>query len=66
VTRCLRSASSPNLELNSKTVAKAYKLLERDSVIETKRYRGIPVRPKAKANCKINLQGDRTGRLSLC
>src|SRR3954467_15163381 len=45
-----------DLELNSKTVAKAYKLLERDAVIETKGYRGTYVHPKAKANCKINLQ----------
>ena len=45
-----------DLELNSKTVAKAYKLLERDAVIETKGYRGTYVHPRAKANCKINLQ----------
>jgi GntR family transcriptional regulator len=45
-----------DLDLNSKTVAKAYKLLERDSVIETKGYRGTCGHPKAKANCKINLQ----------
>lgn len=45
-----------DLELNSKTVAKAYKLLERDSVIETKGYRGTYVHPRAKANCKNNLQ----------
>ena len=45
-----------DLELNSKTVAKAYKLLERDSIIETKGYRGTSIHPKAKANCKFNLQ----------
>ena len=45
-----------DLELNSKTVAKAYKLLERDSVIVIKGYRGTYVHPRAKANCKINLQ----------
>jgi GntR family transcriptional regulator len=45
-----------DLELNSKTVAKAYKLLERDAVIETKGYRGTYVHPGAKANCKFNLQ----------
>jgi GntR family transcriptional regulator len=45
-----------DLELNSKTVAKAYKLLERDSIIEPKGYRGTYVHPKAKANCKFNLQ----------
>src|SRR5215475_5270951 len=45
-----------DLELNSKTVAKAYKLLERDSVIEAKGYRGSYVHPRARANCKLNLQ----------
>src|SRR5215471_17936708 len=45
-----------DLELNSKTVAKAYKLLERDSIIEAKGHRGTYVHPKAKANCKFNLQ----------
>ena len=45
-----------DLDLNSKTVAKAYKLLERDSIIESKGYRGTYVHPKAKANCKFNLQ----------
>ena len=45
-----------DLALNSKTVAKAYKLLERDSVIQTRGYRGTYVHPKAKANCKFNLQ----------
>jgi GntR family transcriptional regulator len=45
-----------DLELNSKTVAKAYKLLERDSIIESKGYRGTYVHPRAKTNCKFNLQ----------
>jgi GntR family transcriptional regulator len=45
-----------DLELNNKTVAKAYKLLERDEIIETKGYRGTYVHPKAKTNCKFNLQ----------
>jgi GntR family transcriptional regulator len=45
-----------DLELNSKTVAKAYQLLARDSIIETKGYRGTYVHPKAKSNCKFNLQ----------
>ena len=45
-----------DLALNSKTVAKAYKLLERDSIIEAKGYRGTYVHPKAKTNCKFNLQ----------
>jgi GntR family transcriptional regulator len=45
-----------DLDLNSKTVAKAYQLLTRDSIIETKGYRGTYVHAKAKANCKFNLQ----------
>lgn len=45
-----------DLALNSKTVAKAYQLLARDSIIETKGYRGTYVHAKAKANCKFNLQ----------
>jgi GntR family transcriptional regulator len=45
-----------DLDLNSKTVAKAYKLLERDSIITAKGYRGTYVHPRAKANCKYNLQ----------
>lgn len=45
-----------DLELNSKTVAKAYKLLERDSIIEAKGYRGTYVHPRARTNCKFNMQ----------
>ncbi len=39
-----------DLELDRKMVAKAYRLLQRDSVIQTKRYRGTFVHPDAKAN----------------
>ncbi|MCZ6826122.1 MAG: GntR family transcriptional regulator [Gammaproteobacteria bacterium] len=44
-----------DLELNNKTVAKAYRLLERDSVIQTKGYRGTFVHPDAKVNCTVDL-----------
>lgn len=44
-----------DLRLNSKTVAKAYSLLERDSVIQTRGYRGTFVHPNAKANSTIDL-----------
>lgn len=44
-----------DLELNQKTVAKAYRLLERDSVIQTRGYRGTFVHPDAKANSNIDL-----------
>lgn len=44
-----------DLELNNKTVAKAYRLLERDSVIQTKGYRGTFVHPDAKANSAFDL-----------
>lgn len=46
---------SNDLGLNNKTVAKAYKLLERDSVIQTKGYRGTFVHPDAMANCSIDI-----------
>lgn len=39
-----------DLDLNSKTVAKAYRLLERDAIIQTKGYRGTYIHPDAKAN----------------
>jgi DNA-binding transcriptional regulator YhcF (GntR family) len=44
-----------DLELNSKTVAKAYRLLERDSVIQAKGYRGTFVHPDALKNIETNL-----------
>lgn len=45
-----------DLDLNSKTVAKAYKLLERDSIIQSKGYRGSFIHPEAKKNCDVNIQ----------
>ncbi len=39
-----------DLEVDSKTVATAYRLLELDSVIQTKTGRGTSVHPDAKAN----------------
>ena len=44
-----------DLELNSKTVAKAYRLLERDSVIQARGYRGTFVHPDAEANSTVDL-----------
>lgn len=44
-----------DLELNNKTVAKAYRLLERDSIIVTKGYRGTYVHPDAVKNCSFDL-----------
>jgi len=44
-----------DLEINSKTVAKAYKLLERDNIIQARGYRGTFIHPDAKANCTIDL-----------
>ena len=44
-----------DLDLNNKTVAKAYRLLERDSVIQTRGYRGTFVHPDAKANSAVDL-----------
>ena len=44
-----------DLDLNHNTVAKAYRLLERDSVIETRGYRGTFVHQDAKANSTVDL-----------
>ncbi|WP_262694629.1 GntR family transcriptional regulator [Kordiimonas aquimaris] len=44
-----------DLGLNNKTVAKAYRLLERDSVIQTKGYRGTFVHPDAVTNSTKDL-----------
>lgn len=44
-----------DLELNSKTVAKAYRLLERDSVIQSRGYRGTFVHPEGRANSTVDL-----------
>lgn len=52
------------LDINHKTVAKAYRLLERDSVIQTKGYRGTFVHPDAKANCTVDLNAWVTQQLS--
>jgi DNA-binding transcriptional regulator YhcF (GntR family) len=44
-----------DLDINNKTVAKAYKLLERDNVIQTKGYRGTFIHPAAIENCTTDL-----------
>jgi DNA-binding transcriptional regulator YhcF (GntR family) len=46
-----------DLEINNKTVAKAYRLLERDSIIQAKGYRGSFIHPNAKKNCDIDING---------
>jgi GntR family transcriptional regulator len=43
-----------DLGLNPKTVAKGYRLLERDAVVETKGYRGTFVHPDARANSAVD------------
>ena len=44
-----------DLEINNKTVAKAYRLLERDSVIQSKGYRGSFIHPDAISNSTVDL-----------
>ncbi len=44
-----------DLELNNKTVAKAYRLLERDSVIQSRGYRGTFVHPDGRSNSVVDL-----------
>lgn len=44
-----------DLDLNNKTVAKAYRLLERDSVIESRGYRGTFIHQDAPKNSEVDL-----------
>jgi len=44
-----------DLELNPNTVAKAYRLLERDAVIQTRGYRGTFIHPDAQVNSTVDL-----------
>jgi GntR family transcriptional regulator len=44
-----------DLAINLKTVAKAYRLLERDAVIQTRAYRGSFVHPDAAENCSVDM-----------
>lgn len=53
-----------DLGLNNKTVAKAYSLLERDSVIQTKGYRGTYIHPNAKTNAAFDLNAWVSGEIS--
>ncbi|GAB3002721.1 GntR family transcriptional regulator [Psychrosphaera aestuarii] len=45
-----------DLDINAKTVAKAYRILERDNVIETKGYRGTFVHSNAILNSQFDLE----------
>lgn len=53
-----------DLNINNKTVAKAYRLLERDSVIQPKGYRGTFIHADAKTNCSVDLNEWVTATLS--
>ena len=53
-----------DLDLNNKTVAKAYRLLERDSVIQTRGYRGTFIHPDAKDNSTVDLNAVVLAKLS--
>ncbi len=44
-----------DLEVNSKTVAKAYRILERDNVIEAKGYRGTFIHREAMENIDVDI-----------
>lgn len=44
-----------DLDINAKTVAKAYRLLERDNVIESKGYRGSFVHANALENLQVDI-----------
>ena len=45
-----------DLEVDKKTVAKAYRLLERDAIVQSKGYRGTFVHPDAKAHDGVDLK----------
>ena len=53
-----------DLELNHNTVAKAYRLLERDSVIQTKGYRGTSIHGDAIQNSTVNMNDSITIKLN--
>ncbi len=53
-----------DLELNHNTVAKAYQILERDSVIQTKGYRGTSIHRDAKKNRTVDINDSITIKLS--
>ena len=53
-----------DLELNHNTVAKAYRILERDSVIQTKGYRGTSIHGDALQNSTINMNETITTKLN--
>jgi len=53
-----------DLNLNNKTVAKAYQLLERDKVIVTKGYRGTFVHPYARENMNFDLSDWATSQIN--
>ena len=53
-----------DLELNHNTVAKAYRILERDSVIQTKGYRGTSSHGDAKQNSTVDLNDSITTKLN--
>lgn len=53
-----------DLDVNKKTIAKAYRLLERDSVLQTKGYRGTFVHPDAEANSTVDLNAWAESQLS--
>lgn len=55
-----------DLEVNSKTVAKAYKLLERDNIIQSRGYRGSFIHPDAKKYCHQDLNQWTMEKLRQC
>lgn len=55
-----------DLDINNKTVAKAYKLLERDNIIQSRGYRGSFIHPQAKSYCDHDLNQWTTDKLSQC
>ena len=53
-----------DLELNNKTVAKAYRLLERDSIVQSRGYRGTFVHPDARNASEVDLSAWVAGKFA--
>ncbi len=52
-----------DLGVNQNTIAKAYKLLERDKIIVAKGYKGSFVHPEAKDHCEVDFSDQANSQL---
>ena len=52
-----------DLGVNQNTIAKAYKLLERDKIIVAKGYKGSFIHPEAKEHCEVDFTEEADDKL---